>query len=201
MHLQKLNLAQLVRNNKRTKVITTVESNECDVNERDSNGSTALHISCQLNHSQILQVLLSHKDINVNLSKYENGYSPFLMACDYTCYESFCLLIRDARVDVNLCNKYGYSPFICVCLREDIRFVEVLLCFGRYVDVNKKNVYGRTALDFAKQYEREKVVSLIEEYKRDPIKTKEAIRTQLNIKSKRNQKNKQKKQKQTDSVC
>jgi len=61
------------------------------------------------------------------------------------------LLSSDQRVDINQVNKNGQTPFSTACEKGHIEIVKYLLACGREIDINKKDKYGKTALDIARE--------------------------------------------------
>ena len=48
------------------------------------------------------------------------------------------LLLKDARVDVNLADTIGLSPFVYACYYGYTQIIQLLLSYGRYIDIHKK---------------------------------------------------------------
>ena len=63
------------------------------VNWRDSAGWTALHIACFNNHVDVVKILTSQDNIDVNIQSNNNKYTPLHLACLYghlKCVEILC---------------------------------------------------------------------------------------------------------------
>ena len=135
---------------------------------------------------------MKNKKINVNLQN-NDGESPFLIACaNDKRYESARLMVQDPRVDINLANYKGWSPLIDACYRGHTKIVQLLLSFGRKIDILKKSTEdwrdiksGSTALDVAKQENETDIVQLLEQYQNNPKETQKTTRNKLNLKGKK----------------
>ena len=126
-----------------------------------------------------IKTLLAHQQINVNIQDIKKN-SAFFIASHYNHYESVFLLLQDARVDVNMCDQHGWSPFMKACYNGNTLVVQLLLSFGRRV--NMKNDHGQNALDIAKELDKFSVVNILEAYQKNQEETQKTIRGHLNIK-------------------
>ena len=183
-------LPQLAWENKKEEIVLCLQ-NGADVNEQNSIGYTALSYACAYNRTEIAGILLKHNKINTNLQS-NGGWSPFSSACLNNRYECALIMLQDPRVDVNLAENYGYSPLMGACYNGNTKIVQLLLSFGRYIDVLKKSTKdnygiksGSTAIDLAKQRNYTNVVKLLEQYQNNPKETQKTLRNELNLKGKK----------------
>ena len=65
---------------------------------------------------------------------------PFWIACWKDNHESVSLMIQDPWVDINLDNNFGWSPWMVACLNGHTQTNQLLLSFGRKIDVFKKSI-------------------------------------------------------------
>ena len=130
-------LPVLSEQNNKKEIVRRLQ-NGANVNEQDSNGTTALFVACQKNYTEIAEILLCFNKINVNLHN-NARYSPFYYACSNNSYECVLMMLQDARVDVNLDDNYGISPFMWACYNGYTKTVQLLLSFGRNIDIHKKS--------------------------------------------------------------
>ena len=179
-----------LQNNKKEEIVRLLQ-NGADVNEKaKSGGQTALWYACWNNHTEIVQILLQNKKINANLQN-NDGSSPFNIA-SYSSYECALLMLKDARVDINLANTWGWSPLMRACYNGYTKIVQLLISFGRKIDILKKSTKdyysiksGLTALDIAKQANNTAVVQLLQQYQNNSKETQKTLRNQLNLKGKK----------------
>ena len=166
--------------------------NGADINEQDKYGGIALSCACYYNHTEIVEILLQHNKINVNLQS-NGGYSPFYVACANNNYECSLLMLQDARVDINMANKFGISPLMIACYRGYTKIVQLLISYGRNIDIHKKSTKdnwldiksGSTVLDVAKQENETDIVKLLQQYQNNPKETQKTTINQLSLKGKK----------------
>ena len=70
--------------NRQSKVIDLVLSlDECNpfINYQSKDGNTALHIATSLGDVQLVEKLLKHKDVDINILN-DQGYTPLMLVCE-----------------------------------------------------------------------------------------------------------------------
>ena len=78
---------------------------------------------------------------NVN-DKYENGWTPLMVACICGNIEIVKLLLACEGIQVNVTNENGWTPLMVACKSGHIEFVKLLLaCEG--IQVNDMNSLTR----------------------------------------------------------
>ena len=119
----------------------------------------------------------------------DDGDSPFYAACRNNSYECSLIMLKDPRVDINLANTRGISPLMWACYFGNTKIVQLLISFGRNIDILKKSTKdwsgiksGSTALDVAKQKNKTDIVQLLEQYQNNPKETQKTLRNELNLK-------------------
>ena len=182
-------MPRLAEYNEKEEIVQLLQ-NGANVNEQDKYGYTALWNACANNHTEIAEILLKNKKINTNLQD-DGGSSPFYFAC-YDSYECVLIMLKDARVNVNLANNQGISPLMVTCYHEHTKTVQLLISFGRNIDILKKSTKdagdiksGSTALDVAKRRNKTDIVQLLEQYQNNPKETQKTLRNELNLKGKK----------------
>ena len=184
-------LPQLVEKNSKKEIVRLLQ-NGADVNEQNEYGYTALLYACVYNRTEITKILLQNNKINVNLQN-DGGHSPFYTACANDSYETALIMLKDARVDINMADNKEWSPLMRACWCGYTKIVQLLISFGRNIDILKKSTKdyqdiksGSTALDVAKQKNETAVVQMLEQYQNNPKETQKTLRNKLNLKGKKN---------------
>ena len=112
-----------------------IEVNNIKEDDRDSRhtfsppGGGPLHIACSSNewrgelNTKVVQLLLAHKDIDVNLVS-EYGDTPLLLACkEYYFSEVVAELVAHKDVDVNAENDEGETALSILCTKDQELYV------------------------------------------------------------------------------
>ena len=201
-----INLSDYIGENNIQSVIHLL-SNGADVNMRNCDGTVAINTACEHNHTAILSILLNHPNININITNIYGSSAIFTCCGVSSSYESLLLLLSDARTDINLTDKWGWTCLMMACYYDNIKHIKLLLAYGRFVDVQKKTKLefggwcviweGSTVADFAIEINNREVITLIQNYILDPLDTQKRLRDELNLKGPTN-KTKKQKQKQND---
>lgn len=134
-----------------------IEKEPYKINERNSNGWSALHFACiygnLLSSIDIVKILLENKNIDVNI-QCNNGYTPLMGACGSSNTTSsndiIKLLLNQNDIDVN---KFDYNNMwnslnIACRLCDSNSSIETvkLLLNHKDINVNLQNVGGYTPL-------------------------------------------------------
>ena len=183
------NIIELCKNNKKPE-LTTALSNGANVNQQNFNGETALFISCQKNYADLVMILLQQRNIDVNLQDKYN-WTPLHVACNEGNVQVVKLLLNDARINVNLTDNDGWTALMRAACWGRTKTTQWLLSFWATVDLDKKTTKdsdgdtfiqaAATAMDIAKKRGENKIVSILEEYKNDPIECRNKIRQRLGL--------------------
>lgn len=149
-------------------VLKILNSPKCpNINSRNADGDTALHIACHTGDESIVKILLKHAP-QTNL-KNQHKCTPLQLAC----HSKHCDIMSDLIV-LGCCDPHTRCKFTGVYpLHEAAKLghhkcVKVLLqnycpCFPR--------INGETPLDIATQHNHTKCVKLFENYTPPPAKT------------------------------
>ena len=104
-----------------------------DVNLKDEvSQRAALHDAVNHGHLEIVQVLLGHPGINVNVQT-GFGQTPFLISCASGHIAVVRLLLRDPRVDVNLVDHDKRTSLWLATFNLRVDVIERLLASGRHI--------------------------------------------------------------------
>lgn len=85
----------------------------------DANGITPLHAAARYNHTEICQVLLGIKGVDVNF-KDGDGWTPLHYAARNAHIQIVTLLLNHPGIDVNIKDKRGVS-FNFIILRSTLQ--------------------------------------------------------------------------------
>ena len=121
----------------------------CDYTDLDINkyyGTTLLYTACVEGHNEIVKLLLSHPNIDVN--KDNKGATPLYVGCSRGHIEIVNSLLTHTNIDVNK-DFNGKTPLINACEKGHNEIVKLLL-LQRNIVVNK-HFNGKTPSQIAKQ--------------------------------------------------
>ena len=105
-------------------------------------GATALHAACRAGNPDIVSLLL-RKGANPNIKGYPNRETPLHVATDYLNYDydyeneitinlidCVRILMKHEKTDSNIRNRYGDTPLMCACFKNNPDCVSLLLELG-----------------------------------------------------------------------
>jgi ankyrin repeat protein len=106
-----------------------------------------LMIACVLGHIEIIDALLQHGRININLPN-AGGATAFYLACQEGQVEVVKKLLADSRVDINKATCDEWTPFHAASGNGHTEIVKILLA-DQKIAPNKQASFGNTALHWA----------------------------------------------------
>jgi len=117
---------------------------DIDINEKESRGTTALHLAAATDFYQAVKTLIEHgADVNV---KTETGFTPLHWAASKNAIESIEILL-DNGADVNAKAKSNITPLHWAAGKNASDAVKLLLAAG--ADINARTGLGYTPLHLA----------------------------------------------------
>lgn len=133
-----------------------------NVNYRDSNGHTALHLACNNRYYHIIKLLLQNgSDIN---TRDHNNCTIFNILsydlCVNTIYAAHKLGITISLDTLNRRNSKGYSLLHLACFQDDIKTIQMLIDLG--VDTDFDSINGQCALNAIVKENKECINLLLE---------------------------------------
>ena len=134
-------------------------------------------------HAQIVKLLLAHPDIEVNLLN--GGSTPISLACEVRQVSVVRVLLTDPRVDVTLDDYYGRTPLWFASYFGHIEIIEWLIASGKDLgDLSLKGSMMKrkyTALEIARNQQRDTAALLLEKLLADPAQTRHEVRLRLGV--------------------
>ena len=146
-------------------------------------GKAALHHACEAGHVAIVDILLSHPDIDVN-QKTHTGKTPFFYACFYGKTSCVRAMLHDARVSINERETDGYTPLCWAAFHGYVEVIRVMIASGRELDLGKPGEKG-DAVGEAGGQQRHEVEELLKRYRRHPADAVDHLKSDLNLKGNR----------------
>jgi len=121
---------------------------DLDINQAaDQFGSTLLHLASERGSVELVKLLLTHPDIDVN-RKDVTGATPFFWACFMGNHEVVRRLIEDSRVRINEANQEDQeTPIYWAAFFGDKDTLLWLVAAGRKIDFAKGKDVIAAALD------------------------------------------------------
>ena len=135
---------------------TLLSYKECDPNQQNARGDTALHIVCKMTDSKMtyFEALISTPGINLKIANHEglfpfevvdsNGDTLIHTACSEGNSRTVEFLLKNG-VDISRPNRVGDAPIHIACKHSRVEILKALLQFEG-CDPNLYNAEGDTAL-------------------------------------------------------
>lgn len=133
--------------------------NEQNINQKDRNGNTALHMASTSNVKQVADLLI-RSGAGVSLSN-NAGMTALMLACQTGSMGIVDSLLR-AGADVNVADNYGNTSLILAAKANNTEIISALIDAGAIV--NKKNNQGETALMQLVSHKNDKATELLLSY-------------------------------------
>jgi ankyrin repeat protein len=153
----------MAASNENPEVLTLLLDAGADVNARDFDGVTPLHMAASNENPEVLTLLLdAGADVN---ARDEHSAAPILWAAKNPNLEVLKVLI-DAGADVNAINRDGVTPVLGSIIEENLEALRALLAAGASLDARLGSYYtrqaGYTGLHLAARYgETPEVITLL----------------------------------------
>ena len=80
-----------------------------DLNAKDEDGNTPLHLACKATRKEVIMQLVSLSGCDINL-KNKDDEKPLHISCRKLQLDSVCLLLNEARCEVDSLNAAGKTP-------------------------------------------------------------------------------------------
>ena len=129
-----------------------------DVNTKDEDGRTALHLAASNGHTEIAKLLLAN-NADVNVMNAVGQTETALHIAAWKGHPEIAKLLLANNADVNVIDTVGQTPLIFAAGRGHTEIVELLIAKG--ADVNAKTSSEKTPLHIAASGGHKKVVELL----------------------------------------
>lgn len=130
-----------------------------NVNLRDRQKSTALHIACYKGHEDLAKLLLSWPEIMVNATDII-GRTPLHLAAQQRNIKITALLLKHQNIDVNVLTDDGYSALHWAAGTHNLALTYLLLS-AKKIDINMQDLNGKTPLHYAIDANDSTIVSIL----------------------------------------
>ncbi|PGH04861.1 hypothetical protein AJ79_06946 [Helicocarpus griseus UAMH5409] len=127
-------------------------------------GLTPLTRAALCGHNDVVRLLISHKDIDVNLKTTEapgwDGWAPLGRAVKYSHSDVVATLLEHPHTQVNIEQTWGQTP-LAEASQENLPEIIELLLACDCIDPNVRDFYGRGPVFYAADYRSYKAMKLL----------------------------------------
>jgi hypothetical protein len=148
-------------------------------NPGDHHLRTPLHMACAMNHVEIVALLLSHPDIQVN-KKDKREITPFIEACSRGNSACVKILLDDARVALDEISAFNYSALYSASNNNHIQVVKIWIASGRELVFEGPGNWGADVVKISRLKDHHEMVSLLENYQENKEATIHRVRIEMN---------------------
>ncbi|RXM29103.1 Transient receptor potential cation channel subfamily A member 1 [Acipenser ruthenus] len=127
--------------NKQSESCRTLLELGADPNILNANLMSPLHMAINLRHNEIVEVLLSHSSVDMNLEG-DLGNTPVMLACSIDNHEALNLLAREEmgyqiERHINCVDKSGSSPLHLAVHGGNIEVIQLCIANGAKIDLQQ----------------------------------------------------------------
>jgi ankyrin repeat protein len=129
-----------------------IEKSQININSLNSLGETALHIACNYELENIVELIIQNKDININVQDYQNKYTPLMYSVALNNFNISSMLLNYPKNNLLIQDSLGSTAFhhaIVEDTSEDlIKLIDDKLSDKKELDhiYNITNINGNTLL-------------------------------------------------------
>jgi len=127
---------------------------DVDINIRDYEGRNALFWAIRTSHKHNIDLLLKHK---ISLMVKPNHHALF-HTIESNNLETFALLLKRCK-EINMLNEKGQTLLMTAIKKENSVMVQYLI--NHSIRLDTEDIYGFTALDYAKKAKNRMVFDLV----------------------------------------
>jgi len=134
-----------LKNNKISKFL--IENKKININMINNIGETALHIACNYEQDTIVELLLNHEDIDINIQDLQNKYTPLMYAVSLNNFLITQMLINHKKINF-LCQDVAGNTAYHHGINEDVSEDLIKILDEKLEDKTEtKNIYNLTNLN------------------------------------------------------
>ena len=119
----------------------------CDVNFRNANGDTPLHIACKESKYYAVVYLISRPECDINCQNL-TGNTPLHLACQLCTEDILQLILTHKKCFVDVQNHDGDTPLCLACQSSDQFIINYLISTNK-CNINHQNKDGNSPLHIA----------------------------------------------------
>jgi len=138
-----------------------------DLDQTDKYNSTPLHDACRNGDINTIKYLTKSNSNNYNLISLCELDNQIMMKPDTDKYTGIIRCLVESGADVNVIDKYGYTPLQYVA-RHDLDMVKLLLNYG--ADKEYLNLNNQTAAEIADDNFQDQIAEYIRSFELMPTK-------------------------------
>ncbi|OHS93014.1 hypothetical protein TRFO_40664 [Tritrichomonas foetus] len=103
-------LSQSILNNNIEIMKLLAKQSLIDINAKNQDGTTALHIACRDGKTEIVEFLIKQEFIDINM-KDKDGSTPLHLACEFDHIDEVKILLDQPEIEEEKCNHKGQTPY------------------------------------------------------------------------------------------
>ena len=144
-------LHQAILSNRPKLALRLIIDQECNINETNSVGETALHVACRTRCDEtVLKRLAEDSRCDLNAQDQSGNTALHLAVCStYKIAEKVQCVLQSVRCDPNITNSEGYTPLHKAVVKEVPLNVMEALVLHKNCNPNVANLVGLTPLQMA----------------------------------------------------
>ena len=130
-------------------MLRLIETQECNINETNSFGETALHIACRTRHKAIVKKLVEDRRCDLNAQNHWGDTALHLAVYSGTdVTENIQCMLHSERCNSNITNREGHTPLHIAVKKQNFETARVILNHSQ-CNPNIQDLTGNTPLHIA----------------------------------------------------
>ncbi|MGV2432892.1 MAG UNVERIFIED_CONTAM: ankyrin repeat domain-containing protein [Rickettsiaceae bacterium] len=145
-----------------SRCIKILLDNRADPNQPNDKGETPLEIAITHHSLDVVNCLLSHKDIDINKANTNNGVTPLIIAAAFQ-KTNLVNLLLEKGADINHSAKEGLSAIAAAIHNKNIDIVKILLA-QKGINLDLMPGATDTPLGLAKQMKLQEITDILNDH-------------------------------------